>query len=555
VKGSRKSVSRHAATANDYESQRISYAKFVPKEKKKAHKKNCHEKRPRNSKQAMVEDVDESSSDGEEIAPPNSRLVRTANKSNNTRTNELLRILELTAAALASVGGPEEFEALFQASGSVDEETIGKIRKSCLDIIRLLPVSKSADSFSPNEVPSTIDLYDQSFVLRASSNVLYLLRPVDVFKGNKIYNRRKVFGYVRAKGSTSALISALPGWFKCVESHPRLLDSKLWTEVVKPFVNFHNYTFSTAPFDAHHGREKGDTLATHVEPRLMMWFAIHELQKRTGKVGSPLEQRGDVWELKDLIREKVEAEIVLSRPPCRHCLKFQEWFQRYQPIRFSFIVCKNLGEVRFTKDKHGQVSLPLFADGIVDLSDAATESESNSDADTEMEPQPQQEIVDRSPRIKRRSNIAVVIRQKSTPRIPRVASPPAIEAVEPTPSEVSVSTTMMARNSGGMSITTHLRQFYNTPPDSRAPKRRRNRDYFGSSDEDYRSPPARPRSRVRRESMATPQSMHNVTRNPDSVPFGSGAIQRARQFKLKRKDDDEMDRSPTVAKKVRMSKG
>jgi len=534
-----------SCTSSDLEFRRESQAKSDSK--KKAAKQKL--------KQATVEDVDDFISDMEEDFASHGRLVQKVSKSDQIRTRELLGILQRTTAVLASIGGPEEVEALFQSSGIDDDETIGKIRKSCFNVISLLPVTKSVDSFSPNQVPSTIALYDQSFFYRASSSILYLLRPVDVFKGTKNYNRGKVFGYVRAKGSTSALMSALPGWFKCVENHERLLNSELWTEVVKPLADFHNHTFTTASYDVHHGREKGDTYATHVEPRLMLWFAIHELQKRTGKFGSPLEQRGDIWELRDLIREEVEAEIVLSRPPCRHCLKFQEWFQRYQPIKYSFIVCKNLGEVPLQKDKHGQISLPLYAEAVEDPSDSETELESDAEfpTDPQREPEHEPEATQRRPQVNKRSNLAVVIRQKSTPRTARRVSLAAAEVVESTPSEV-VSTMMMAPNSGSrVSITTHLRQFCNTPPKTNQERRRR-RDYFDSSDEEEWSPPARPRSKVQRGGMATPIATSNFIRTPNSAPFGLDAVHRARQFKEKRKTHHEVESSPTSAKKARIGK-
>lgn len=525
---------------NDLEVRGTLRAKFDHKKIKPKKKSN----------RATVEDVDGFGSELDEIFPLHGRLAQTARtQGNRNRAHELLGILERTAAALAAIGGPEEVEALFQSSGIDDDERIGKIRKSCLDIVSLLPVTKSVDGFSHNEVPSTMVLYDQSFVYRASSSVVYLLRAVDVFKGNKRYTRGKVFGYVRAKGSMAALMSALPGWKKCVEDHARLLDSELWTEVVKPLVNFHNYTFTTGSYDAHHGRENGDGYATHVEPKLMMWFAIYELQKRTGKVRSPLEQRGDIWQLKDLIREeKVEAEIVLSRAPCPHCLKFQQWFERYQPIKFSFIVCTNLGEVKTKKDKWGQVSVPLYADEVESSSDSETESESDAELPMDLQPEPEHEVMDKRPQVKKQSNLAVVIRQKPTPRVAQPASTPRTKLVVPTPAEFSVSTRVAQNPGPRVSITTHLR--YSTPPET---TRRRRRDYYDSSDEEDWTPSARRRSRVGEDSVATTKSRPAVLPTPNSAPFASDAVHRARHFKKKRESNYEIENSP-LAKKARLGK-
>ena len=206
------------------------------------------------------------------------------------------------------------------------------------------------------------------------------MKPIDVFKGNKFYNRGKVFGFVRTKGTTAVLKAALPGWVESVDPHPKLLDSGLWTEVVKPLADFHNHKFPTGQYDARHKKEKGYSYASHVEPRLMVWFAIDLLQKRTGVVGSPLEQRGNLWKLRNEVQETIEAEIVLSRPPCPQCRAFQQFFESYTPIKFSFIVMKNLGEAREVKNKQSYKSFSLFAPP---YSDSESESDQAVEKDDE----------------------------------------------------------------------------------------------------------------------------------------------------------------------------
>jgi hypothetical protein len=68
---------------------------------------------------------------------------------------------------------------------------------------------------------------------------------------------------------------------------------------------------------------------------------IYESAKRSnlGRVIKFINGLGDSYSM-------FKTEIVLSRPPCSYCLKFQDWFQRYQPIKFPFIIYKNLGKVR-----------------------------------------------------------------------------------------------------------------------------------------------------------------------------------------------------------------
>ncbi|KAE9372348.1 hypothetical protein N431DRAFT_340517, partial [Stipitochalara longipes BDJ] len=331
------------------------------KKKQVKQRQKGHAKQQSKPKQPTVENATDISTDGEEEIRSGIKQVRKVSQSKKNEFAEILKIVENAAKALTAFGSCEKIEALLQTNDIEQEKTIDNLRKYCLTIANLLPESKSASKFSAENIPSTIGFYDQSFVYRASSNLLYLLKPMEVFKGNVNYNRRKVFGFIRRLGAQDPAMCAMPGWTVCAEKHYKLLDPNLWTTIVKDFVNFHNHDFRVSPFDKHHGREGGDTYAAHVEPRLMLWFAIDVLQKQSGKISHPSKQRGDLWMLRNLVRKTIEAEVVLSRPPCRECLTFQEFLERYTPIKFSFIVCKNLGEVKFVRNKHKQVSLPLFA--------------------------------------------------------------------------------------------------------------------------------------------------------------------------------------------------
>jgi hypothetical protein len=459
----------------------------------------------------------------------------------------LIRLLDKTAAALSAIGGREEVEELFQAIGLEDEEAAGRIRQHCSTIFDLLPRSSPVSEASPDEVPSTIDLYDQSFIYRASSRVLYLLRPVEVFKGNINYNRRKVFGYVRSQDCSQPLMCALPGWTKCVEKHPRLLDPKLWTNVVKDLVGFHNYEFKKSPFDNHHGRDDGDTYATHVEPRLMIWFALDILRKMTGKTQTPLTQIGDLWRLRQTVQETIEAQIVLSRPPCGECLMFQNFMEAYTPIRFMFIVCKNLAEVALQKNKHNQKSLPLFAHDIED-----------SESELELEPQ----LVAKNAKALPQSRVAVVIRQRSSTS--SISANARSVENQTTSAEVSFSTTMTPKDISGSGLSTkitvsqgsRLQQDYHTPDSTEQKTTTRRRRYWNESGDKEWTPPARSKSKPRNRNMSTP--VKKVTRNviltPDSTPFDSDAWERAQKILHKRKFSGERENSANFAKKGRLCK-
>lgn len=541
LKGSSKSNSHHDADIDNFEFGGSSRAKFVTKKRKQ--KKKSHGTKEQMSKQPTVEDAPDTSSEGEDELQSEVRQVRKASKSKKNHAAEVLKIIEAAAKALAAIGGREEIEAFLQANGIEEDDTIGSIRNHCAAIIRLLPEAKSCTDLPAEDVPSTIELYDQSFVYRASSSLLYLLRPTEVFKGNQNYARQKVFGFVRSKGSPDPEMCAFPGWTVCAEKHQKLLDPDIWTTVVKEFVTFHNHDFKVSPFDKYHGREGGDTYAAHVEPKLMLWFAIDILQKQTGKVRPPSKQRGDLWMLKDVARKPIEAEIVISRPPCRQCLMFQEFMERYTPIKFYFIICKNLGEVQFTKGKYGQVSLPLFADEI-------------EDPDAEPEPQ----MLKRT-ESKKRSNMAVVIRQKpytrpasSTSAAP-LASPHVAERRQTSPSEVSFSTTMTTRDHSSSRVSTRVTvsqatQYYPSPKGCEK-KKRRERNYFGDSDEDEWTPPAR--SGSGKEDIFTPAK--NATRTPIFTPaFTPDALKRAVNLNDNRKRSRELDSFQTPSKKSRVNR-
>jgi hypothetical protein len=475
----------------------------------------------RKSKQPTVEDADTASDrEYESIlvlkAPNGERKLRVA-----------MRLLEAAANTLAEIGDAEEIEALFQATGVDGENTVQEMRKKCFRILGLLPEARSINA---DETPSTIDLYDQSFLYRASSSLIYLLKPVDVFKGNKFYNRGKVFGYIRAKGSTAVLMTALPGWVESVDPHPKLLDSELWTEIVKHLADFHNHRFATGLYDARHKKEKGYGYASHVEPRLMVWFAIDLLQKRTGKVGSPLEQRGNIWKLKDEVQETIEAEIVLSRPPCPQCRAFQQFFEGYTHIKFSFIVMKNLGEAREVKNKQNYKSFSLFA---------YQYSDSESEADQAVEEDDEYAYISRQA-------IPHAERQKKRFQIV-IPSRPATQGKE---IQYTANTDAEAESEEEIEVQTRVRvskahrqidfgQYYHTPSKSREISKKRMRTYGNSSDEEeYEPPSSKSRRRNVGENVMTPKKK-NLPRNgpltpPQSAEFGRDAQEYARKINKKR---------------------
>ncbi|PMD22123.1 hypothetical protein NA56DRAFT_113802 [Hyaloscypha hepaticicola] len=516
-KESKKKSSHRGATIDDFELRGNSRAEFSSS--KKYQKRKSLPSSKQKPKQPTVEDADTASDREYETT----LAVKASNGQRKLKV--AMRLIEAAQATLADIGDAEEIEALFRANGVDGEKGVEDFRNKCFAIVDMLPEAKSTNNF----VPSTIDLYGQSFLFRASSSLIYLLKPVDVFKGNKFYSRNKVFGFVRAKGSHAVLMTALPGWVESVDPHPKLLDSALWTEVVKPLADFHNHKFRTAPYDIHHNKEKGYTYASHVEPRLMLWYAIDVLQKRTGKVGSPLEQRGNLWQLMNEVHETIEAEIVLSRPPCDECLAFQQFFERYVPIKFFFIVMENLGAVKREKNKQGKRTFPLFA---------REYSDSESESDQRLEEDDEYAYISRqaTPHARQKKRFQIVIPSRPATHEKEAQYAANTEAEAESEEEIEVQTRVKVSK---VHRQIDFDQYYHTPPKSQEVSKKRMRTYGNSSDEDEYEPP----SSISRtwnvdKDVMTPKKKI-LTRNgpltpPQSAEFGRDALQYARKINKKR---------------------
>jgi hypothetical protein len=521
-KESKKKSSHRGAAFDDVEVRGTSRAELSSNEKHQK-RKSLPNSKPK-SKQPTVEDAD-TAGDREYETRLNLKAPN-----GETKLRVAIRLLEAAANTLAEIGDAEEIEALFQANGADGEKTVQEMRRNCFSILQLLPEARSINNFSADEVPSTIDLYGQSFLFRASSSLIYLLKPIDVFKGNSFYNRHKVFGFVRTKKSTAALMTALSGWVQNADPHPKLLDSGLWTKVVKPFADFHNHKFKTAGYDTQHKKEKGYTHASHVEPRLMVWYAIDLLQKHTGKVGSPLDQRGDLWKLSKKVQDNIEAEIVLSRPPCDQCLAFQKFFEEYTPIKFSFIVMTNLGKAMEVRNSLNKPTFSLFAPP---YSDSESESGQAVEEDDEYAYISRQATPPAERRQKKRFQIVIPSRPATQRKETQYAANTDAEAGSE--EEIEVQTRVRVSKANRQ---IDFEQYYHTPPKSRETSKKRMRTYGNSSDEDEYEPPSKSRSRNVATEVMTPKRK-NLTRNgtltpPQSAEFGRDAQEYARRINKKR---------------------
>ncbi|PBP27435.1 hypothetical protein BUE80_DR001753 [Diplocarpon rosae] len=302
------------------------------------------------------------------------------------KEKEVLSALQKIAALLSSLGSKAEVEGIIARNN----ELLQGYRETLATL--LAPVSSTHGS--QGDVPSTIHLYDKYFAHQGPCKQLYILRPVDVIQGNLNLSRSKVTGFIQHKGSNFPLKYALPGWAVCHEYHPKVLDSGFWTEEVQRWGEFHNHNFQGNPYEQHNHKPKGYTNASHVEIRLMLWYACERLKELQGVEKPTRALLGELWRLRNY--DRTAAEIFLTRTPCQPCLNIIKLIEEYTGITFHIRHMPNLGELQPTK-KNGWVTFDRYAP--------------NSEDEDEEEPFQvvEEEIVQQS---KRTATMEVIIQSK-----------------------------------------------------------------------------------------------------------------------------------------------
>jgi len=189
---------------------------------------------------------------------------------------EILETAENLSSMLSAFGDTHDLIESFKEHGSSNEELIKRLQLQCSTIGKILEPQtaimrrpQALPTISRTQLPDNAELYGNPYVFRAPSNYIMILRVEEVFRGNTNYNRKKVVAWVQRKGGWP-LAYALPGWTICADSHPKLLDSCVWTDLVKHFGKYHGHDFKRWVFDTALGQEAGHTLASHVEPKLML---------------------------------------------------------------------------------------------------------------------------------------------------------------------------------------------------------------------------------------------------------------------------------------------
>ncbi|KUJ20856.1 uncharacterized protein LY89DRAFT_730870 [Mollisia scopiformis] len=266
---------------------------------------------------------------------------------------DLAKLIEKLVFALKTVGDSEDVKSYLDGAFE-DAESCQQVRTNCQDLKSLLQQIGNRGDSSNNDLPATLARYDQFMVLRSDSSSMYLCRPIEVFEFNKTsYNRRKTLGLVRTQGTTFPLMCALSGLEVPVKEHPMILDNGKWLVLVKRVAKFFGHEFKGTQYDSWDTRPQGDVQASHVEPFLMLWYALYLVRRVLGKEMPDEKLLGHLYLLKAR-GENFEAEILLSKWSCRPCQKFLKRFQDFTGITFSFKDFDNYAPVLPLKNEQNE---------------------------------------------------------------------------------------------------------------------------------------------------------------------------------------------------------
>jgi hypothetical protein len=271
---------------------------------------------------------------------------RAAAKQNLPTRQEFLKILE----SLSKISSEADVEDYIADQGFEGDE-LERLKNSATAIANLFRVKESAVKAPAGNQ----EAMEQYYIVKGKKSVM-IVAPIETFKSTRNYTMRKVLGFLRRPGEQYPLLLSFSGFTECAEAHPRLIDSSIWTAKVMEFATNHGHSFRGDGFDKFHKKPIGTSFASHVETKLMMAFACGLLTRRLG-------EKLDVRKLYKLheLKSRKEAEILIPRPACEECQKFQHIMELVTGIKFSLTVCKTLGFVDPVRDKRGYLTYPNYA--------------------------------------------------------------------------------------------------------------------------------------------------------------------------------------------------
>ncbi|KAK0125318.1 hypothetical protein ONS95_000655 [Cadophora gregata] len=515
-----------------------------PRKQKSKTKKSKQVKQSKTAKTAIVETPEDSEDElgnAQQLVPKH----RQKQPPNASREKEVLRGLEKAAKILTSLGAQADVKGILQHVASRNDNSSIQLQDHCATISALLSPSSSTSTLAySRELPDTIQFYNQYFAHLGPGRRLYVLRPVEVLQGNTNLTRRKVTGFIQHKGSNFPLKYALPGWTQCVDNHPNVLDSDFWTKEVQRWGSFHNHHFPNHPFDEYHGKDKGHACASHVEPRLMLWYACDRLCVLRG-IDKPVRVLlGELFRLRDY-DEKIEAEIFLTRAPCKKCLEIKKLIEDYTRIIFHIRVIPTLGELQLERSKHGWVTFSRYAQ----VNDDDRSEPDMEDAEFEEDGEEEVEVLERQKTVeKTKSTFAVVIR--GNPNTPEKQAKSKQQQLTP-PSTGSSTVTKTST----LTQKRRIHSFSYQPANALLVG---SRSQDSDSDISDYQPPSSSQRKTESINAKTPNQdrYSSGSTSHNSSPFGAEA---SRQAKLLKKERERKRRaqgevSPSLGKKARYSK-
>ena len=331
---------------SDSEESTVAPKVFIPK------KKTSKRRGRGRLKKVAVEEVDVASNE-DELAGNRLGEQKSINPKAVAKPQKVLKALEKAASLLSTVGDAEDIETWLQDQGFGEDDRIKELQEYSSNISDLLRAKaappKAWNANKSQGTATALEPLGPFFIFRVGTKSAMLLGPVETFKGTINLTMAKTIGFVRKKGSYFPSMCAFSGYTECVEDHPGVLDNAFWTEKVYEFGKWHEHRFKSDGFDSYHGKPIGYGFAAHVEPKLMLFWALRLLGKFTGEVPS----MGRLWELKDM-RGCKQAEILLSQEPCEVCLSFQKMLEKMCGMKFTLIILPNLGELKPVRDKRGR---------------------------------------------------------------------------------------------------------------------------------------------------------------------------------------------------------
>jgi hypothetical protein len=223
-----------------------------------------------------------------------------------------------------------------------------------LALIKTLLETTNQDSITTGARIGTLEDFDQFFFCRAAKKLM-ILAPAEIFSTKECLVKSKVIAFLREQGATSPMMFTISGHSVDILPHPKMLgEDDMWTSRVFEFGVWHDHSFRTDGFDSIQGKDIGANSASHVEPRLMLWYACQLLGTFDKSLSTPERQMKKLHRLRSrrwsLGRK---AEIMLNRSPCKSCLKYQEMLEEYTGLQYIFKVCSNAGLLKYEKNRRG----------------------------------------------------------------------------------------------------------------------------------------------------------------------------------------------------------